>query len=273
MKYLNLGCGYRYHSSWTNVDFVSTGPNVMAYNLLKGIPFEKESFDVVYHSHVLEHFSQDDGMSFLRECFRVLKPNGLIRIAVPDLEVIAREYIKNLELALEGNKEASLNYEWIKLEMYDQTVRNKSGGNMAKFLSQKEIPNEAYVFGRVGEEAKSIQKIHLIPAVPTSEISLIRLKYFIKNTIKRFYKKINKTHLNTFQKEIEIGRFRTGGEIHQWMYDRYSLNKILQEVGFNQTEVKTAFTSQIPNWDSFKLESNNNNIFKPDSLFMEAVKC
>lgn len=273
MKYLNLGCGTRYNNSWTNLDFVSTGPNVLAHNLLNGIPFKNETFEVVYHSHVLEHFSQKDGIIFLRECFRVLKPNGLIRIAVPDLEVIAREYIKNLELALEGNDEASLDYEWIKLEMYDQTVRNKSGGNMVEFLSQEKIPNETYVFGRLGEEARNIQKMYLNKSNLTTSTFPIRLILFSKKIIKRCYKKIIKTHFKISQEEIEVGRFRMSGEIHQWMYDRYSLSKLLKETGFKQVEVKTAFTSQIPEWKSYKLESNNNIIFKPDSLFMEAVKC
>ena len=40
MELLNLGCGTRFHPSWTNVDFVSTGNNVIAHNLLNGIPFE-----------------------------------------------------------------------------------------------------------------------------------------------------------------------------------------------------------------------------------------
>ena len=271
MKYLNLGCGYWFHSSWTNVDFVSTGTNVLSHNLLKGIPFENENFEVVYHSHVLEHFSKEDGEVFLKECFRVIKRNGVIRIAVPDLEVIAKEYTKNLELALEGDKEASYNYEWIKLEMYDQTVRNKSGGDMAKFLSQKEIPNEDYVFGRLGEEARNIRKMQ--PPNPSHSNSPLKFTIFIKNIVKNFYKNIVKVRLKPYQKEREIGRFRQSGEIHLWMYDRYSLSKILKEIGFAHIEVKTAFTSQIPNWNSYKLESNNKMIFKPDSLFIEAVKC
>ncbi|MFN9648236.1 MAG: methyltransferase domain-containing protein, partial [Pseudanabaena sp.] len=58
MKLLNLGCGHRFHSAWTNIDFRSNNENVIAHNLLKGIPFPDQSFDVIYHSHVLEHFSR-----------------------------------------------------------------------------------------------------------------------------------------------------------------------------------------------------------------------
>ena len=54
MQCLNLGCGDRYHPDWTNINFTSTGGGVIAHNLKQGIPFPDESFDVVYHSHVLE---------------------------------------------------------------------------------------------------------------------------------------------------------------------------------------------------------------------------
>ena len=112
---------------------------------------------LVYHSHLLEHFSKCDARKLLKECFRVLKTGGVIRIAVPDLEKIAREYLRNLEAALQGNENATKNYEWILLELYDQTVRNEPGGEMAKFLFQKRLPNEDYIVERIGEEVRSIR--------------------------------------------------------------------------------------------------------------------
>jgi predicted SAM-dependent methyltransferase len=158
MKLLNLGCGNRFNDSWINLDFTSSNPKVKSHNFLNGIPFEDVSIDVVYHSHVLEHFSKTDGVNFIKECYRVLKPNGIIRIAVPDLERIAKEYLMNLEKATNGESGAELNYDWIMLEFYDQTVRNYSGGEMAKYLFQEKINNEDYVFGRIGEEGRKIRE-------------------------------------------------------------------------------------------------------------------
>ena len=88
MKLLNLGCGARFHSDWTNVDFVSTVKNVLAHNLRMGIPFSNETYDVVYHSNVIEHFSKEEAPNFMGECYRVLKRNGIIRIAFPDSSYI-----------------------------------------------------------------------------------------------------------------------------------------------------------------------------------------
>jgi len=279
--YLNLGCGQRFHKDWTNIDFVSNSPYVQAYNLLQGIPFEDNAFEVVYHSHVLEHFSKADGKKFIQECHRVLKPNGIIRIAVPDLEQIAKEYLKNLNLALEGNIDAQYNYEWIMLEMYDQAVRTKSGGQMASYFFQEILPNEDYVFKRIGEEGRNIRKFYLENLNKTTQQSispkdkrsfLRKILSKIKQAIKAF---LFRDEIQFYQDNIQyalIGKFRLSGEIHQWMYDRYSLSKLLEETKFRDIQIKTAFESAIPNWNDFELESKNGVIFKPDSLFAEARK-
>ncbi len=73
-------------------------------------------------------------------------------------------------------------------------------------------------------------------------------------------------------KEFKIGKFRLGGEIHQWMYDRYSLSELLNKVGFVDIKVCSAFESEIPNWQNYQLETINGVVRKPDSLFIEAKK-
>jgi predicted SAM-dependent methyltransferase len=284
MKLLNLGCGNRYHNNWINLDFTSNDQYVQSHNLLNGIPFPDQSFDVVYHSHVLEHFSKTDGIFFINECYRVLKPNGIIRIAVPDLEQIAKEYLMHLEKVMKDESGAEFNYDWIMLEMYDQTVRNFSGGEMAKYLFQEKINNEDYVFGRIGEEGRKIREQFMAEKKKLNTYSgeegnqklqkktkkklIDRIKEYLKNK----YFKQEAIDFNSVQNEISIGRFRLGGEVHQWMYDRYSLAKLLSEAGFSNIQKQTAFLSNIPEWSSYDLESKNGVIYKPDSLFMEARK-
>lgn len=126
MKILNLGCGSKVSSDnavvnidWSvilrirsnsmlrwlapmllNADrlrrFKAIPSNVLVYDLSRGIPFDISSVDVVYSSHVLEHLDRDVAPKFITECFRVLKPNGTIRLVVPDFELIAREYIDDI---------------------------------------------------------------------------------------------------------------------------------------------------------------------------------
>lgn len=151
VNYLNVGCGDKFHTAWTNIDMYSNTPHIKACNLLKGIPFSTNSFDVVYHSQVLEHFPKEKASFFMSECFRVLKPGGIIRVVVPDLENIVNEYIKCLNENLSNpNKYSEANYDWILLELYDQTVRNHSGGQMVEFLRQPELVNEDYIVDRIG---------------------------------------------------------------------------------------------------------------------------
>ncbi len=281
MKFLNLGCGQKYHKDWLNIDFVSNSEYVKGHNLLKGIPLNDESVDVVYHSHVLEHFSKEDGYHFIRECFRVLTKDGVIRIAVPDLEVIVKEYLRNLQLAIQGDKNAIHNYEWIKLELFDQMLRNTSGGEMGKYLHQNIIPNEEYVFNRIGVEGKNIRNDYLKKQNQTNSfVNNIPYKASKKKLIKKFIKRfLNKLMLNAKLQEPEpdpkglnIGNFRLSGEIHQWMYDRYSLSKLLLETGFRDVKVCSAFQSSIKDWDKYELDVTSGEVRKPDSLFIEARK-
>lgn len=58
----------------------------------KPLPFDDNSFDYVYSEHMIEHISWADGQSMLKECRRILKPGGTIRIATPDLAVLLGLY-------------------------------------------------------------------------------------------------------------------------------------------------------------------------------------
>ena len=55
-------------------------------------PYPDDSVTAVYSSHMLEHIPRSAAAFCLKECHRVLKPGGVIRIAVPDLDQWIREY-------------------------------------------------------------------------------------------------------------------------------------------------------------------------------------
>ncbi|MFB2771541.1 methyltransferase domain-containing protein [Pelatocladus sp. BLCC-F211] len=279
MNYLNLGCGRRFHPEWTNVNFISTGEDVIAHNLTQGICFPDASFDVVYHSHLLEHFSKTAADSFLKECYRVLRPQGILRVAVPDLEQIARTYLLALEQTSLGDKEWAANYEWTLLEMYDQTVRNEPGGNMAKYLLQKNIPNQEFILKRSGTEAKSLIEAGHQYKQKSQQTSETQPKYFLKQIYRflrcREYRResLFKILLGHEYNALQIGRFRQGGEVHQWMYDRYSLSILLEKCGFQNIIQRTAIESYIPGWVDFNLDTEaDGTVYKPDSIFVEAIK-
>ena len=70
-----------------------TDPAIIAWDLRRGIPFPEASFDLVYHSHFLEHLPKALAPAFLQECSRVLKPRGLLRVVVPDIRYWAEKYL------------------------------------------------------------------------------------------------------------------------------------------------------------------------------------
>lgn len=58
----------------------------------KGLPIQDKSVDVLYSSHMLEHLDRNEADMFLKEAFRVLRPSGIIRIAVPDIKKQVQRY-------------------------------------------------------------------------------------------------------------------------------------------------------------------------------------
>ena len=115
MLRINVGCGPSPTAGWVNID---NSPSVVLRHLpvgtligstrrpvwdaarqqgvryasAKRLPFSDASAEAIYSSHMLEHLSRTDVRRFLSECRRVLSYGGIIRIAVPDLRVIVREY-------------------------------------------------------------------------------------------------------------------------------------------------------------------------------------
>jgi predicted SAM-dependent methyltransferase len=276
MRYLNLGCGSRFHPGWINLDAVPSSPAVLAHDLRLGIPFPDRSFELVYHSHVLEHFSKEKAPAFIKDCYRVLQPGGVLRIAVPDLERIVRGYLQALENALEGQSEWQHHYEWMMLELYDQTVRERSGGAMLEYFKQKLIPNEAFVISRLGGEARriiqTVQSASRAPANPPSQGA--RWLARIRNAPDKLREVLIRMLMGEEDWSIlRVARFRSRGEIHQWMYDRYSLARLLQQTGFSEPKVLGPGESQVPGWAAFNLDTEpDGTSYKPDSLYMEAFK-
>jgi len=59
---------------------------------IKGLPIKDETVDVLYTSHMLEHLDKFEADKFLREAYRLLRPGGIIRIAVPDIKRQIAQY-------------------------------------------------------------------------------------------------------------------------------------------------------------------------------------
>ncbi|GAB3693516.1 hypothetical protein GCM10027592_13460 [Spirosoma flavus] len=249
----------------------------MEHNILSGLPFPSNQFDVVYHSQVLEHIPKEKADDFLAECFRVLKPGGIIRVVLPDLENIVNEYQKYMNLCVsERTDVAEANYDWILLEMYDQTVRNRPGGHMGTYFAKPELQNETYVLERSGYIGQALRN-HYQQRTETN-VARPRLKRTFERIVRNLnYKKIRSRLLSAVltseeRESIRLGQFRNGGEIHYWMYDRFSLSRLLLKTGFENPTQKTPFKSDVPDWASYNLDVKDGQVFDPAALFIEARK-
>lgn len=275
LTYLNLGCGANYHPSWLNVDLVPSSRSVYVCDLRKGIPFPAESFAVVYHSHLLEHFPRQDAGRLIGECFRVLRPGGILRVVVPDLEAIARNYLLAIERAQEGNANAEVDYDWMMLELYDQVVRTSSGGEMGRALARPEIRKNEFVRSRVGAELTQDES----PRVSLPKLAWgVRLRRaFSSAEVRRWRVALSLRAValiggSDAYAAFSEGLFRRSGELHFWMYDRFSLRRLLGSAGFTEIQFCRADESRIPEFSSYQLDVTNGRIRKPDSLYMEASK-
>lgn len=97
---LNIGCfTVMYHHGWENIDVhdlagfaQQNGYHYRQHDVRNGLPHGTASVDLIACSHMLEHLTYDQGVKFLSECRRVLKPGGTIRVAVPDAGLLLQMF-------------------------------------------------------------------------------------------------------------------------------------------------------------------------------------
>lgn len=268
MKLLNIGCGSTFHPAWTNIDFSPQSPDVQRYDIRKKLPYSDNCFDACYSSHVLEHLTQEEAKNLVSECWRVLKPGGVVRLVVPDLESIVRNYLDALERVGSGITEAEPDYDWMMLEMYDQTVRNYPGGELYRYFSSPDIKNKDFVCSRIGFELAEVHQKSMWEKIKSKNAFwyLQKLRTWIAGSL------VALSAGREAQWSFKEGVFRNSGEIHRWMYDRFSLQRLLEKRGFLDVRVCRADESRILDFNSYNLDVIEGKIRKPDSLFMEGIK-
>jgi predicted SAM-dependent methyltransferase len=99
---LNIACNSELHRSSKTTKILSGKPHAvkerpstyfLQHDLRNGIPAASDSLQVIYHSHLFEHLTYDEGIAFLSECHRCLAAGGLMRFALPDFELWCANYV------------------------------------------------------------------------------------------------------------------------------------------------------------------------------------
>lgn len=96
---INLGCGWRnFGKDWIHIDG-GDYPHLNSKDIIN-LPYEDNTVDLIYASHVLEYFDRVEAVDVLNQWYNKIKPGGVLRLAVPNFEVIAKLYIeKNIPLS------------------------------------------------------------------------------------------------------------------------------------------------------------------------------
>lgn len=90
-KFLQVGGGFHIQSgkNWLNGDLIA---GEIYLDATKKLPFPDNSIDIVFTEQFFEHLLQENGLIFLSEVYRVLKPGGILRQSTPDLGKLVALY-------------------------------------------------------------------------------------------------------------------------------------------------------------------------------------
>lgn len=267
---VNIGCGQVAHPAWLNLDSHPVGPHVSRCDLRRGLPCESGSVTMSYSSHVVEHLSPREAASFLVEQHRALMPGGIIRVVVPDLEAICTNLLRFVDESRRGVPGAEDRLAYTYLELFDQTVRTRSGGELLAMWRACPPGLEEFITSRSGPVLPTSTQ----PAIPASRPGFTA-------RLARAWRRAREVALATVGfglfgragwRAVREGLFRQRGEIHRAMYDEVRLARMLKTAGFRDVRRVGPTESGLPGFDAYELDAVNGRARKPDSMYLEARK-
>jgi predicted SAM-dependent methyltransferase len=150
---LNLGSGSIYKDGYINIDLYADKVD-LKYDLRETLPYEDNSIDEIYASHIIEHFTRQEWKKIKKDWYRVLKIGGIMEIRCPDLETCMRAFLENKE----GKK-----WTWWILtiyggqEDYGLGQEHKNGFTLDKLI--KDLEEENFKILKAKSENEEIQII------------------------------------------------------------------------------------------------------------------
>ena len=260
-QFLNMACGATYINTpdWLNLDYTPLGPAVHQADLLGRLPAADASLQWVYCSHFIEHVPRTRVPGLLRECRRVLRPGGLLRLVVPDLQEMCSRY---LQLRSSGEHERA---DAVVLEILDQCVRRRPGGELADLYARVRLsgPDDAmrsFIFERSGETLATARSTGRRPFAARLRGALER-RYIraLVHLLPRAFREQNVSLADV-------------GELHAWLYDAHSLSGLLQQAGFTRLQVLAFNRSGEPAFPLVPLDATAEGAPRKglQSLYLEA---
>lgn len=208
-KFINFGSGAFYHNRWKNYDYPGqseyyksiqgkSGKDFYPINLCDknlAVPEADNTVELIYCAHTLEHLDFGSALRFLEECFRILKKNGVMRIALPNTKnhLLMLQYVANQgkilrEIELNYRKDAArhilsdtenLPLENVKEKIYEAKFNGEAfyseivveHPDMAKFDKNK--PERHITYWDFNKLIETAQKIGFSSIIPTYQGSSV----------------------------------------------------------------------------------------------------
>ena len=275
--------GPTFLEQWNNLVFTAVpGPplaNTRYVDLSTAtLEFADETFDAVYVNHVFEHLTPSQGELCARQIFNALKPGGIWRVSVPDLEWLCQHYLETLSAAdSHPTRENAVRYRWAVMSIFEQMVRNRSGGLMQDAIEQGDYDDAQLrqLFGdmlRPLVERTQSARSRAADAGRQPRQARRRRSFTFRAVLGRIYRAA-RTILGEPPPYTDRLDPRVTKEAVQWMYDRFSLRCLVEQAGFEDVRQMDHLSSSIPGWSAYDFDRSNNGGYPLDpSVFIEGRK-
>jgi len=269
---INLACGpvFVREPTWTNLDYCSQDKDVLQANLLNKLPISSSTADLVYCSHFLE-------------CFRILAPQGTLRLVLPDFEEMCSEYLR--QRANNNNEKA----QFLVIEIIDQCVRRIPGGELGRAYNRyASNPSEyqemrQFLYERNDEDLSSYSPTQSQPVRrEIRRTNLRRLPTQLKARLSPHVLKgrLEKAWFNWLLSKLPKAfvnqnvSLATIGELHQWLWDFAQLKQCLAQCGFTEIKRVSFDSSGFPDFPFFPLDMDSNGGPRKgkESMYVEATR-
>jgi len=82
---LNVGCNDVIFKDWVNMDIYPYN-GAIKHDARSRFPYDDNSIDFIYNEHFIEHLTSDEGIKYFKECYRILKPSGVVRTSTFNID-------------------------------------------------------------------------------------------------------------------------------------------------------------------------------------------
>ena len=91
-KKLQIGCQDHPMKGWLNADINPLHEEIILMDATKPFPLPNDTFEFIFSEHMIEHIGFQEGLAMMKECYRVMKTGGVIRLSTPNIKFLIELY-------------------------------------------------------------------------------------------------------------------------------------------------------------------------------------